>query len=176
MAEEKKEKKEIKEKKEGGGFNPKILIIGLPLFVVQLIAVYFITANFLMDKFAQNSAYENLAEDVQIVEEVPEEESQENVLYSINDLVVNPLNSRGGKLLLVSLSFELPTEDEKLLFASKDVIIKDKIISILSEKTQDELSKPSYKDTLKIQLSASIKNLLPDVDVNNIYFSKFIVD
>ena len=31
-------------------FNPKILIFGLPIFVIQLIAVYFITANILMKK------------------------------------------------------------------------------------------------------------------------------
>ncbi|RMD48033.1 MAG: flagellar basal body protein FliL, partial [Ignavibacteria bacterium] len=49
------EKNEAQEKKEGG-FNIKVVILGLPLFIVQLIAVYFITANLLMDKFAQNAA------------------------------------------------------------------------------------------------------------------------
>mgnify|MGYP001577411940 CR=1 FL=1 len=28
--------------------NPKILMIGLPIFIVQLVAVYFITANILI--------------------------------------------------------------------------------------------------------------------------------
>mgnify|MGYP001813698489 CR=1 FL=1 len=39
---------EEKEKKEKKGFNFKVILIGLPLFVVQLVLVYFITATFLV--------------------------------------------------------------------------------------------------------------------------------
>ncbi len=46
MAEEE-AKKEEKEKKKKG-FNFKVILIGLPLFVVQLVLVYFITATFLV--------------------------------------------------------------------------------------------------------------------------------
>lgn len=173
MAEEKKEKVEKKE----GGFNAKLIIFGLPLFVIQLIAVYFITANYLMDKFVQNANYENIAEDVEIVEQIPEDEAEDSaVLFPINDLVVNPLSSRGERLLLVSLAFELEDEESMKKLAEKDIIVKDKIINLLSQKTQKELSNPSYKDTLKLQLSSGIKTIFPDVEVKNIYFSKFIID
>lgn len=170
------EKQENTEKKEGG-FNMKMIIVGLPLFVVQLIAVYFITANFLMDKFAQNAAYENLAEDVEIVEQVPEEEINEHAaLYSVNDLVVNPYRSNGDKLLLVSMAFELPDEESMKILTEKDVIVKDRIINLLSQKTQQELSVPTFKDSLKAELKTGLKVLFPEVEVNNIYFSKFILD
>ena len=39
---------EEKEKKEKKGFNFKVILIGLPLFVVQLVLVYFVTATFLV--------------------------------------------------------------------------------------------------------------------------------
>ncbi len=35
----------IKAVKTPSAFKPKILIIGLPIFIVQLVLVYFITAN-----------------------------------------------------------------------------------------------------------------------------------
>ena len=38
----------IKAEKKPSMFNPKVLMIGLPIFVVQLVAVYFITANILL--------------------------------------------------------------------------------------------------------------------------------
>ena len=172
MADEKKEAKQDK-----GGFNIKIIILGLPLFIVQLIAVYFITANLLMDKFAQNAAYENIAEDVEIVEKVPEKDKESgSVIFAIEDMVVNPMMSHGDKLLLVSIGLELEDEDSKNILAEKEVILKDKIISLLSAKTQKTLSQPDYKDSLKIQLSAGIKNIFPDVKLNNIYFSKYIID
>ncbi len=173
MAEEKKDAKE----KQEGGFNPKVIILGLPLFIVQLIAVYFITANLLMDKFAQNAAYENLAEDVEIVEQVPEDEGEGgSFIFTIDDMVVNPKMSRGDKLLLVSIGLELEDEESEKILSEKDVIVKDKIISLLSNKTQETLSKPDYKDSLKIQLSAGIKSLLPEIHLSNVYFSKYIID
>ena len=43
----------VPRKSEGAG--KKILIIGLPLFIIQLVAVYFITANILMNRLQLNA-------------------------------------------------------------------------------------------------------------------------
>ena len=45
------------------GFNIKILLIGLPIFIIQLVAVYFITANILISKLqpASNNNEEQTA-------------------------------------------------------------------------------------------------------------------
>ena len=37
------------------GFSLKILLIGLPIFVIQLIAVYFVTTNILLPRIQINS-------------------------------------------------------------------------------------------------------------------------
>jgi len=56
---ENQETPEIIEKKKSL-VNPKIFLFGLPLFIVQLIAVYFITANVLMSKIHSNEKYDSL--------------------------------------------------------------------------------------------------------------------
>ena len=72
MAEEE-AKKEEKEKKKKG-FNFKVILIGLPLFVIQLVLVYFITATFLV-KSAPSSHSDANGE--QIVEHDGEERPEE---------------------------------------------------------------------------------------------------
>ena len=41
-----------------GGMNMKVLIVGLPVFIIQLVAVYFITGNFLLSRIEAKAASE----------------------------------------------------------------------------------------------------------------------
>ena len=49
----------IKAEKKPSMFNPKVLMIGLPIFIVQLVAVYFITANVLLPGHSKSSEPED---------------------------------------------------------------------------------------------------------------------
>ncbi len=173
MAEEEKKKKT--EKKKEGGSKMKSLVIGLPLYVLQLIAVYFITANLLMDKFANNADKINLANKVELVEEKTPEETK-HFLYPLNDIVVNPAGSNGSSLLMVSVAFDVGSEEQINEMKNKDVMIKDNIISVLSSKHLQQLSDPTFRDSLKKEISFNIKELLPDISIKNVYFSKYIID
>ncbi len=175
MAEEEKKKvEEPKMPKSEGGSKMKSLIIGLPLYVIQLIAVYFITANLLMDKYADQQKI-NLANKVEVVEEKTPEKT-EHFLYPLNDIVVNPAGSNGSSLLMVSIALDVGSEEQINEMKAKDVIIKDNVISVLSSKHLQQLSDPSFRDSLKKQISYNIKELLPDVELRNVYFSKYIID
>ncbi len=175
MAEEEKKaaEKGKKEKKEGGG-KGKSIIVGLTLYVIQLIAVYFITANLLMDKYADTQKI-NLANKVELVEEKTPEETK-HFLYPVNDIVVNPAGSNGASLLMVSVAFDVGSEEQVNELKEKEVMVKDNIISILSSKHLQQLADPTFRDTLKKQIGYGITQLLPDVKLKNIYFSKYIID
>mgnify|MGYP006308474997 CR=1 FL=1 len=70
------------EEKPKSKFNPKILIFGLPIFVIQLIAVYFITANILLTKM-ESRAEEKL---VNASENKWSEKSGENEAHDTSHL------------------------------------------------------------------------------------------
>jgi len=162
--------------------KPKLLIIGLPVFVVQLVLVYFITANFLVNN-TQGSINRSSVEKNSTVKEQPSDstaennssESSGNFIYNVDDVIVNPANTNGKMLLLTSIGLDCEKEDTKKNLESKQIVVKDIIISVLSSKTVDQLSQMTYRDSIKTELTGKLKKQIPDAKINNVYFSKFII-
>ncbi len=175
--EKKPEEKKIEEPSEKKGFNMKFLIIGLPLFIIQLIAVYFITANILMPKIQSHvSSVQN--DSVKV--DKPKEDTVKNAdlgkyIYVVEDLIINPAGTDGKRLLLSSLGFDLPNEKYQNELKKKEILVKDAIISVLGSKDMNQLSNASYRDTLRIQITQRLNQLIPDVKIGNVYFSKYIL-
>lgn len=164
----------------------KVLVVGIPLFIVQLIAVYFITANILMDKVQGTTIEEAEAalvdESVTESDEVTADSTEKptviigKYIYSVDDIIVNPAGTNGQQLLLTSIAFDLGSEEDKNNLEGKDVVVKDMIISVLSSKTISLLSNTSYKDSLKSEISEKLTEFVPDAHVNRVYFSKYIIN
>ncbi|MCK9279927.1 MAG: flagellar basal body-associated FliL family protein [Melioribacteraceae bacterium] len=163
----------------GKGFNIKIVLFGLPLFIIQLIAVYFITANVLIPKM-QGTSTEVQADSTHI--EAAQDEHSETgneemgkFVYVIDDLIINPAGTDGKRFLLSSIGFDIKTEQNQQELKAKEILVKDAIISILSSKNVLQLGNSLYRDTLKLEISGKVSELLPAVSLNTIYFSKYIL-
>lgn len=179
----------IKAEKKPSMFNPKVLMIGLPIFIVQLVAVYFITANILLPGQTKSSSGSDSTKTEETTEN-PEgsteghgetEEGKEGehgtggLIYSLDDMIVNPANTNGKMLLLASLGLAVESEESKKVLEEKQVIVKDAVISVLSSKSVGQLSSSTYRDTLKTEILKNLATQMPGSKVNNIYFSKFII-
>ena len=176
----------IKAEKKPSMFNPKVLMIGLPIFIVQLVAVYFITANILMpggqssttteDKKTEETTSETTEEKSgEIKEGTTSETGSSGLIFSVDDMIVNPAQTNGKMLLLASLGLSVENEESKKVMEEKQVIVKDAIISVLSSKNVTQLSSSAYRDTLKTEILKNLAVQMPGSKVNNIYFSKFII-
>lgn len=159
----------------------KIVLFGVPAFIVQLILVYFITANLLMDK-AGSGVQNGHSEEVATVDSEGGGTGAEGVsagagqfVYSIDEIIVNPANTNGRQLLLTSLAFDMTDEASRANLEARDFLVKDMIISVLSSKTTRFLSDISQRDSLRNEISHKIEGFLPDVKLNKVYFSKFIL-
>jgi len=178
MAEETKqeETKEVPEKK---GFNFKVILIGLPLFIVQLALVYFITATFLV-KSAPATHNSNSEEHIEESEESEESEDGEHKvaqhIFNIEDLIINPAGTSGQRLLLLSIGLGVSDEEKLNLLKENEVIIKDLVISSVAQKTLSSLSKVELKDSLKVELAKKINEAYPKAKVKNVYFSKYLIN
>lgn len=155
-----------------GGLNPKVFIIGLPLFIVQLVLVYFITANILQSKGDTQIKKTGDAKAEVKPEKVAEGGGH---LYPVSDVIVNPAGTGGGRLMLVSLGIDYSNAKDSASFKEKDVLLKDNIISTISSKNITQLSNASYKDTLKFELVKNLRKLFPTMGIDKIYFSKYII-
>ncbi len=164
-----------------GGFNMKYLYIGLPLFIVQLVAVYFITATVLVPKM--NTPQPNNPVNTEHKEEAKDENQPSShssgeigkYIHSFEDVIINPAGTNGQKLMLASVSFDVENEKSQKILQEKEMVVKDVIINTLSCKTLMELSQVGYKDTLKLELAKNLMTKLTDVKVQNVYFTKYII-
>ena len=186
MAKEKTEEQKNPEKPEEtvpvekkSKFNTKILLFGIPAFMIQLVVVYFVTANILLDKWKSG----NMPQEPEMnVEQTSGSEDGNNenselgkYVYLEEDVIVNPADTQGKRLLLSSVGFDLGSEENKNAMKEKKILIRDMIISILASKTVDQLNSTSFRDTLKVEISKTVKDLIPNLKVNQVYFSKYII-
>ncbi len=170
---------DIKPSPEKPAFNSKILIFGLPVFIVQLVVVYFVTANILMKKFESNAQVKTTgtASDsgqVNTTNNTPAVDYGKYI-YSIDDIIVNPADTDGKRLLLTSVGLDVAKQEMENDIKTREPMVKDAIISTLSSKSIDQLDDSAYRDTMKTQIITELKRLMPNVAINNIYFSKYII-
>lgn len=165
-----------------GSSTTKIFMIGLPIFIIQLVVVYFITANILLDKFKEQYKHEAVLGDLALLDTVKGKGADTQAveygkyIHTIDDIIVNPANTSGQQLLLTSIAFDLATEENKKELETKDILIKDLVISILASKSVTKLSDNAYKDTLRTEISDKVQSYLPKLQINRIYFSKYIIN
>jgi flagellar FliL protein len=185
--------------------NPKIFLVGLPLFIVQLVVVYFITANILLSKFdkserkdvaktenvetdslgaeegeGETASGESSGEETKEETSSTEEEGSNaspagNFIYTVNDVIINPAGTNGQRLMLTSIGFDMKSETQLKKIETKEVVLKDAIISVLSRKTVSQLSNTMKRDSLKIEIMNDVKNRIPGLKINDLYFSKYII-
>ncbi len=166
-----------KSKETKPGFNMKILLFGVPLFIAQLVLVYFITANFLIKKF-ENKSGSKTASTTQVNNSSQKTSSDADFgryIYSLDDIIVNPADTDGKRLLLTSVGIDLKSAAMQNELKTRDAIVKDAIISTLSSKTVDQLDNTNYRDSLKVEIAKRITQMIPSVSINTIYFSKYIL-
>jgi len=161
------------------GFSPKVLVIGLPIFIIQLIAVYFVTANILLPRIQINYSGNVAAPAVKDAKTAAADSASHRELgkyvYVVEDLIINPANTDGKRLLLSTLGFDVPTDQDQQELKAKDVVLKDAVISVMSSKELSQLGNMAYRDTLRTEISNRLKQVLPKVRINTIYFSKYIL-
>lgn len=173
---------QVKPKK--GGISAKVFLLGIPVFVIQLVAVYFIVAYLLQQKYGypvdptsvdpntEMMAEEYSSDDGGDGEMQGDTTSLGSWIFNIEDLMLNPAG--GQVIMLISVGFDVQSELMKTSMEEKEVLVRDRIITTLSRKTLNQLSIQN-RDSLKIELADNIEDLFTDVKINTIYFSKYII-
>lgn len=90
-------------------------------------------------------------------------------------LVVNPAGSGGNRYLAVSLAFESESRSVEEEIKKKRIVVRDAVLSLLSEQTVDELSDPDRRDELKKMLREETNGILRSGTVNRLYFTEFVL-
>lgn len=96
-------------------------------------------------------------------------------MYTIENLIVNPAESRGLRFLVLSLAIESPATATVEVLASRDIELRDALVRHLGAKTVEELSDVRSREALKQELREVIASVVPDHEIGRIYLPLFVI-
>lgn len=109
----------------------------------------------------------NLEED-----ELEEGEKAIGAIYPLDTFV---LNLADGKFIRAQLQLEFSDRDVPKRFYSKQVLVRDALISLITAKKSDVLSAEDGKETLKKEVKDKVNEVLNRQDVENVYLTQFVI-
>ena len=148
----------------------KLLVIGIPVVLIQLIAAYFLVNLFLKPEMPEK---ENVVEI-----EKPAEKTKFGVEFLITDMTINiPTTERRTRYFVADVGFECETQAVADEITKRLIQIKDVVIGTVMSKSLEQLSSNQFvEDTLKIELREKINEKLMSGIVQNVYFPSRIIN
>lgn len=146
----------------------KIVMIGVPIILIQVVLLYFLFAKFIAPGMSgQTSAKEESHEEAAVPDQTQ--------VMVIKDIIVNPAGTNGTRFLLTTVGLEIPSPELKLELEAKEIQTRDILNTILTSKGLDELTAPQFKEMLRKEILEKLNSTLTKGKIKNIYFSKFII-
>jgi flagellar FliL protein len=147
----------------------KILMIGVPVFIVQVIIVYFLMAKFMSKPAAGAETAATSA-----TEKVGTESAEPNLLV-VKDIIINPAGTNGGRFLLATIGIDVNSPEALVELNKKEVQVRDVLNTVLTEKTLPQLIDITQREQLRTEIAKKMGDIINTGKVRNIYFSKFII-
>ncbi len=185
MAEEapKKEQEEKKEEPKSSGLMKKLLIFGVPAFLVQLVLIYFLTAKFVVPmtvqshigKVEKHETSDAHGEEGSGDEEKSDGEIKPQHIHIIKDLILNPAGTNGQRYLLTTIAFNVSSEEALKELEANEIAVRDVLNSVLTSKTMDQLIDVTQRESLREEIQKKAGGLMSHGKIKSVYFSKYIV-
>lgn len=100
---------------------------------------------------------------------------QEPTFYAIKDIVVNPAGTGGTRFLSISFAFQLNSPEMAASLESRETMIRDVLITILSAKTVAQLTDPKQKEIIRYQIKKRVSELLETKELKAVYYTDFVL-
>ena len=102
-------------------------------------------------------------------------EKEESLITPVETLIVNLSGSNGRRYLRTKINLEAKDGDVKKLIETKSIQIKDRLISILSSKTLDDIDGLEAQENLRKEIKDAVDVVLKVEGVLQVYFTEFVV-
>ena len=179
------------EKKKG---NKTVMMMGIVILIsvgcafVFVSKVYpFLTGKVQPDAVGQGKKVVAETEEVQVVKqpETKKEEKgkegkegadkEESLLVPLDTLIVNLSGSNGRRYLKAKINLDAKDGEVKKMIETKSVQIKDRLISILSSKTLEDIDGLEGQENLRKEIKDAVDVVLKVEGVLQVYFTEFVV-
>ena len=96
-------------------------------------------------------------------------------VHLMENLVLNPAGSGGGRFLLLSVAIEAGTTAMEADMTTRDAELRDIILTSLGKKTVDQLTEIANREGIKNEVQAAITARFGKSSVKRLYFPQFVV-
>ena len=96
-------------------------------------------------------------------------------MYPMDKFIVNLYTEGSDRYIKTAINFELSGEELSAELDMKQPLIRDIVIKTLSAKTYEEISTIRGKENLKDDIVMQVNQVLSDGQVNNIFFTDFVI-
>lgn len=166
-------KKEAESGQKTSSFSiKKMIIFAVPVFIIQVVIIYFLVAKFV---FPLTASQPTVVHDTEKVDPAIEIQTEEINLFVVGDIVINPAGTNATRFLLTTIGMQVSTEDTYTEMDRKELQVRDALNTILSSKRLDELVNVEHRPLLRKEISEKVNSLLQTGKVEQVYFSKFII-
>ena len=148
----------------------KLLVIGIPVVLIQLIAAYFLVTMVLKPEMPEKEEAAKIEKTV--------EKTKFGVEYLIPDMTINiPTTERRTRYFVADIGFECENQAVADEITKRLIQVKDVVIGTVMSKTLEQLSSNQFvEDTLKGELKEKINEKLISGIVLNVYFPSRIIN
>jgi len=171
------EKEEGKE--EGQSGKKKMLVIIIAAVLVLLLVVGAVVAVLMMggeeEAATQTPQQEAAAKQAGKPAKVKSDLLNIGPIFPLDQVIVNLLSQSGRRYLKTTINLELTNEKLQAELGNKKAVIKDTVITVLSQKTIEEISTTKGKEKLKEELMERMNEFLVDGQITNIFFTDFVI-
>lgn len=102
-------------------------------------------------------------------------EKEESLIVPVDTIVVNLSGSNGRRYLKAKINLEAKDGDVKKIIEAKAIQIKDRLISILSSKTLEDIDGLEAQENLRKETKDAVDVVLKVEGVLQVYFTEFVV-
>jgi len=93
----------------------------------------------------------------------------------VKDIVINPAGTGGSRFLSVSFAFEFDSPSEMEKFESREMAIRDALITIMSSKTVAQLTDSKQKEIARYQIKKRVAQLMKLEEIAGVYYTDFVL-
>ncbi len=146
----------------------------VPIILVQLVIAFFLVKMVLFPMYLDWKAQKALA----AAEEKKKKEKEKKEIaftYKISDMTTNPQLSMGTRFAVFEIVLEVPRNSDLEKLKVYDPVIRDHFIKYFRSKTVTELSDVAFMDSCKVDLKRMVEEIVPDIKVNDVFFTRFVL-
>jgi flagellar FliL protein len=103
-----------------------------------------------------------------------EKGAEKPVLYSLQNVIVNPAGSQGQRFIVATVAFEVATEKIRLQLHESETQLRDAVTGVLEKRTVEELLRPGARDGLRGDFERAATPFLKGAKVK-VFIPQFLV-